>query len=219
MAVSVTFPDNPDSNWENACKMIQKMKKTRGEVLTRINCIQASPNYIDNTPPPTYEEAISTDPTSPKTYTELATALNNLEIENCNTTSQIIYTHDNVKMYVISPTGEVVSRSEPETLNIVLVQTVDNAKPKAFLHIGDFVYPLVPGVSPCYRTEYGAFILPDVHRPGFCIGLILPADADDDVYELLENILHGIVNQSPIRRASRSVSTKISQGIVTGNLT
>lgn len=32
-----------------------------------------------------------------------------------------------------------------------------------FLQIGSWVYPLVPGVSPCYRTNYGAFILPDLH--------------------------------------------------------
>lgn len=41
-----------------------------------------------------------------------------------------------------------------------------------FLQIGDWIYPLVPGVSPCFHTEYGAFILPDLHSdvPGkhFC---------------------------------------------------
>lgn len=35
--------------------------------------------------------------------------------------------------------------------------------PRAILQIGDWVYPLIPGVSPCYRTEYGAFILPNFY--------------------------------------------------------
>lgn len=91
------------------------------------------------------------------------------------------------------------------------------------MQIGDFIYPLVAGVSPCYRTDYGAFILPDVHndKPEYSIGLILPSDADADVYELLENILHGIVNQSPItleQRKTRSLSGTISNGLVNGKI-
>lgn len=39
----------------------------------------------------------------------------------------------------------------------------EGTTPTAYLQIGSWVYPLVPGVSPCYRTNYGAFILPDVH--------------------------------------------------------
>lgn len=95
----------------------------------------------------------------------------------------------------------------------------DLTKPKAFLSVGEFVYPLVPGVSPCYRTNYGAFILPDVHKeqPGYSIGLILPSDADADVYELLENILHGIVNETPLQRPRSTFSKNVSQGLVTGN--
>lgn len=46
-------------------------------------------------------------------------------------------------------------------LNIFL-GTEPNA-PSAVLQIGSFVYPLVPGVSPCYRTNYGAFILPNLN--------------------------------------------------------
>lgn len=39
----------------------------------------------------------------------------------------------------------------------------DGQNPITFLQVGQWVYPLVPGVSPCYRTDYGAYILPDVH--------------------------------------------------------
>jgi hypothetical protein len=36
-------------------------------------------------------------------------------------------------------------------------------KSRAFLQVGSWIYPLVPGVSPCYRTEHNIFVLPDVH--------------------------------------------------------
>lgn len=97
--------------------------------------------------------------------------------------------------------------------------------PKAFLQIGDWVYPLVAGVSPCYRTDYGAFILPDVYspEPGYSIGIILPSDADADVYELLENILHGIVSQTvpeihPRGRRESSISETISNSLINGSI-
>lgn len=118
----ITFPENPDQNWDDACRMIQKMKKTRGEVLTRINCIQASPDYLKQIPPPpTYEEAMASSSTRPQTYNELANALNNIEATSYSKNAEIIYTHDNVKMYYIAPDGNVLSTSEPQTLNILLV--------------------------------------------------------------------------------------------------
>lgn len=99
-----------------------------------------------------------------------------------------------------------------------------------FLQVGDWVYPLVPGVSPCFHTEYGAFILPDVHAevPGSSVGIILPPNEDKEVFELLEDILHGVVGEKPTaivfqeeragrERRATGVSGIISRGIVTGN--
>lgn len=51
----------------------------------------------------------------------------------------------------------------------------------------------------------------------------MPEDADSDVYDLLESILHGIVNQTPSlqrtleeQRAEQNVGETISQKLVTG---
>lgn len=121
--IPVTFPDNPDLQWENMCNMIQKMKKTRGEVLTRINCLQSSPNYVNDVPPPTYEEVIANEASTVKTYNELAVALSNIEITDYEGNAEIIYTHDNVQIYFISPGGEVLSTCDPQTLNIVLLES------------------------------------------------------------------------------------------------
>lgn len=64
-----------------------------------------------------------------------------------------------------------------------------------YLQVGSWVYPLIPGISPVFRSDYGAFILPDVHSEieGAAVGIILPANADKSVYELLNSILLGVV--------------------------
>lgn len=113
--------------------MIQKMKKTRAEVLTRINSIQSSDTFEPREPPPSYDEAMAScssassttsSNSAPRTYKELATALENLNVESqslYNHTS-IIYTHDNVRLYMISPTGQVLSTTGPETLTIAAIE-------------------------------------------------------------------------------------------------
>lgn len=101
------------------------------------------------------------------------------------------------------------------------------------------IYPLFPGVSPCFRTEYGAFIFPDIESdvPGAAFGIrIVSLPADEIVLEILEAILHGVVRQqasdvfpqaSPIfpqagfeestqLRTRRYASDRISQNIIQG---
>nr|CAH7720543.1 unnamed protein product [Callosobruchus chinensis] len=202
--VQVQYPENPDPTWEKACSMIQKIKKTRAEVLTRINTLQGSSNFVPSETleePPSYDEAIATSSSSssdvPRTYKDLATALNELSIDpNQMMEEDVIYCYDGVRIYFISPNGEVLSTQEPQLLKISMVQGDEPNAPKAILQVGNFVYPLVPGVSPCYRTNYGAFILPDVHAstPGSSVGIILPSDADSEVFDLLESILYGIIS-------------------------
>ncbi|KAJ8952901.1 hypothetical protein NQ318_006518 [Aromia moschata] len=127
LAVQVQCPNNPDFTWEKACVMIQKIKKTRAEVLTRIAAIQRSTNFVpDASPedPPSYEEAVASSSVvneSPKTYKDLATALNELSIDpNQSMAEEIICIHQNVRLYFISPNGEVLSTQQPQTLKISL---------------------------------------------------------------------------------------------------
>lgn len=85
-----------------------------------------------------------------------------------------------------------------------------------------FIYPLIPGVSPCYRTEYGAFIIPDLTSEyGRTIGLVVPPEADDIVLEIFIAFLHGIVSQGGavrfgIPREKRSTSATVSANIIKG---
>ena len=95
-----------------------------------------------------------------------------------------------------------------------------------------FIYPLVPGVSPCFRTDYGAFVLPDLQsNDGSAIGLIIgPPAADEIVLEILISLLHGVVKENGtvefgdqmkaggtvLPRSRRSVSDSVSSNIVSG---
>lgn len=225
LSVVITCPESPDDKWVAACQMVQKMKQTRGELLARINSITSSPGYRHEEPPPTYDDATSSTNSSVFTYTQLAEALDNMQEVNPQGPAEILFTHDNVLLYFISADGIVISTSEPQTLNIALVYGDEETPPKAFLQIGNWTYPLVPGVSPCYRTEYRAFIFPDVHSDieGSTVAFILPEEADQIVLELLESLLHGVVKQIGQRddqlvlsRARREQRSATADTILTG---
>lgn len=252
LSIPVTCPETTDSTWGEACQMIQKLKRTRGEVLTRITCIQNSSDFISHhcPPPPSYDEAMSMSLSStnssvsgevPRTYNELAAALQNLYIEpGVAAVPEVVLSVDYARLYFISPDGTVVSASEPETLTISIINydstptSSNRAVSEAFIQVGDWVYPLIPGVSPCVRTEYGAFIVPDVNSPvpGSSVGIIIPEQSYETVYDLLENILHGIVNTTAPedRRKRRDIrplvptqpavpgpaGNKVSSAILTG---
>ncbi|ERL84825.1 hypothetical protein D910_02249 [Dendroctonus ponderosae] len=223
LSIPLQNPENSDATWEKVCAMVQKIKRLRAEMLTRFNDIKTQD---DIEPPPTYDEAMSSLNTS-------GAALNGLSVEpNPHLHEELVYSHPGVRLYFISPRGEVVSTCKPQLMKIYLLEGTSGSSntPKAILQIGDWIYPLVPGASPCYKTDYGAFIIPDIHSdvPGSSVGIILPSDAAADVFDLLESILHGIITQETeqalfeekLRRAdidhSSTRSWAVSQEIIKG---
>lgn len=102
--------------------MIQKMKKTRAEVLNRINTLNRQNDFTPEDPP-SYEEAIANNSKLPQTYSELAAALNDMQVQQTNSEvdAKVIYVHDDVRLYFISPDGSVTQTSEAETLTIALL--------------------------------------------------------------------------------------------------
>lgn len=93
-----------------------------------------------------------------------------------------------------------------------------------------FIYPLIPGVSPCFRTKFNAYILPDLQsNDGSAIGLMIPAEFDPIVLDILISILKGVVKDDgqvefgdfthighEASRSRRSTGDKVSENIVTG---
>ncbi|XP_044734878.1 protein spartin isoform X2 [Chrysoperla carnea] len=253
--IHVECPEKTDETWVEACGMIQKMKRTRAEIIKRIASIQSSTEQQPSTsgtvatkvatpadPPPSYEEAVSeSSSATPHTYSELASALENLKIEPTATDTRelaLVYAQDNVRVYFISPDGTVVSFNNLETLNIyVAVGEKKNPNdPDGFMEINEWIYPLIPAVSPCFKSEFGALIVPDTNAPatGSAIGIVLPPDADiEALLSLLDDIIHGVVSAdipvlpipysaAPKSRSRRELprnpfySNTISNGIVNG---
>lgn len=88
-----------------------------------------------------------------------------------------------------------------------------------------WVYPLIPGVSPCYRTEYGAFIFPDLEmNDGNAVGIVLPEGPDEIILEILVELLQGVMKKggviefgdAEVPRTRRNVPLRVSESIVKG---
>ncbi|PSN45011.1 hypothetical protein C0J52_11638 [Blattella germanica] len=216
LSIPMKCPSDPDISWEKASVMIQKMKKTRKEILCRLSDAQVTsePSVVS---PPSYEEAMAcprsgdnslTDPIV--TYNDLGLALQNLKVETGAQAAKILYTQENVRLYFISLDGSESPSPVPEILRIVELEDDDSSgdKPRAYLQVGGWIYPLVPGVSPCYQSDRTTFIFPDVHS----------SVEDDSVCELLNDILQGIVSKTPVAYGapSRSTGYRYSRGIVKG---
>lgn len=92
-----------------------------------------------------------------------------------------------------------------------------------------FIYPLIPGVTPCLRTKFDAFILPDLQsNDGSAIGLFIPPEFDEIFLDFLTAILNGKVKEDgtvefgdfttlgdDASRFRRSTGDKVSENIVT----
>ncbi len=140
---------------------------------------------------------------------------------------QIIKTSDSVhiEMAELAEISPDKSDNSENTEDFVLVE--DEEKENGVERVDpSFIYPLVPGVSPCLllRTEYGAFILPDLQSTdGGAIGLMVPPEADEIVLEIMIAFLNGVVKESGAvefgdlaRQPRSSISDAVSSNIVKG---
>jgi len=77
---------------------------------------------------------------------------------------------DGVQLYYITPEGYVSAPSYPSSLSIYLLtdgrdgaaSATNCETPPAFLQVGDWIYPLLPGQSPVLQSNWGSYIFPDV---------------------------------------------------------
>ncbi|KAH8294822.1 hypothetical protein KR018_003374, partial [Drosophila ironensis] len=122
----------------------------------------------------------------PKTYRELAEGLRELLAARDSHAQLDELFRAQVKLYRIEATGPVATISGASTMSLVMCTvggrwdhlcgiyfiqcTMPDEEPGMI-----WLYPLVPSITNCYRTEYGAFIFPDMEcpQPGNAFGLIL----------------------------------------------
>lgn len=99
-------------------------------------------------------------------------------------------------------------------MNTFCLGTNINNTPRCFLCIEDIYYPLVRNTSPCLRTDYGAFMFPDIENKSSTIGILVPSENLEIFTDILEDIL-----QKSLRKASGTAREKghqISEHIIKG---
>lgn len=126
------------------CHLLFKLKATRSEILAKINHLKAKRN----------------DEASLVIYNQLITALRDFNKNNLASNISIIYSNDKSKFYYISPDGIVRPAEGYRKLKIF---KDEDGTSNIFLQAGNWMYPLIPDVSPWYKTEYNGFFFPDIH--------------------------------------------------------
>ncbi|KAK3576396.1 hypothetical protein CHS0354_026729 [Potamilus streckersoni] len=174
------------------------MTKTKMQIQYRLEALEPStctaprvpsaPSLFTIDEPPSYEEATSCPESimSDTDYSSLGDSImTDRTHSNQNLTAnarEIFCIPDGMQIFFITPEGYVSAPSYPSSLQIFqfLDQPTSGAsnieQPRAFLRIGEWYYPLVPGSSPVLHATNGAYIFPDVTapQPGFFVGLMVP---------------------------------------------
>ncbi|BFZ24635.1 hypothetical protein BsWGS_27674 [Bradybaena similaris] len=96
--------------------------------------------------------------------------------------TEVFIIPDTVLMFNISAGGTVTATSKQQTLHVVKFdhgfKKLSNGAfiPPAFLQVGDWLYPLMPGLSPALITKYRTYIFPDVlsEEEGAAVAIVLP---------------------------------------------
>merc|ERR1712110_1152865 len=101
---------------------------------------------------------------------------------------------DSVHIFFITASGKVSTFSEPSTLRIFRFKETSEGETNAFIQVGGWTHPLLPGASPVLEAGNGAFMFPDVYGDdGSCVGLVLaddtPFNADGEAQSQLTVIL------------------------------
>ena len=174
---ALTLPlGNAGTEQANVDKMVAKMQHSRSQIQGRVETLiktDAGVAYAVDNPPPSYE--IATTPTSSEfdMLMEESLMLDRVadqgEIPMGASAQELFKINDGVQIYFITPEGYVSAPSYPASLAIyrfsdqVCGASNGTVTPPAFLKIGDWTYPLVPGHSPVLHANWGSYVFPDTN--------------------------------------------------------
>ncbi|XP_013782172.1 spartin-like [Limulus polyphemus] len=241
--------------WNDARKMQQKMRQTISEVESRIRVLTKLPqpsslSLVSEDNLPSYEEACPLVPvSSPSTNIsknhdisdvsislsesmldgELGEVADDIQVE-AERAEELFSIPGGVQLFCVSPEGYVSVPSSPTCLYIykftASASGQASTRPPAWLQIGNWSYPLLPGKSPVLHSGFGAFMFPDVtsREQKAAVGVILPGELDPKERIRFEQILSELTvfEEEPKSKLFKTVSEeerlshKISRGIVAG---
>ncbi|KAF0767366.1 protein spartin [Aphis craccivora] len=230
-SVPLTRPTDLSLEWTEVENILQYLKTEKKEILNRILQLQrdsGSNMAVECRPvqsPPSYQEATRSDEEQssasetlepPVSYNQLSAMLSDLRMDIEQSSMAILLVScDNSQVFFIADDGQVTSPSEKSNVKIFMLEGINSeSQQRYFLCIEDIYYPLVANSSPCLRTEYGAFVFPDIENRNSAIGVLVPPEH----LELFTDVLEGVLKKS-LRKQSGKAREKghnISAHIVKG---
>jgi len=218
----IDLPGSLREDLDKLHKMRTKMLRTRQEIVFRMRelqssaeaatdareaatAISASADADGGAPPPTYEQATGAVPSNALI---------------------LFYIPDEVNIFYINAKGQVTRPYPPSSLYLYKFsdeQDVAETAAPAFLQVGTWVYPLVPGRSPVLQSRSGSFMFPDLDESisGNAVGLILPPQVTEDQragFESLLNQLTSLVQKENLSDYDEyiRVSGQVAEGMTQG---
>lgn len=161
--------DHPDkaqasrmgSKMEKLSVNLSKAQKRVDELLafSRNNATSRNSLRTPAEPPPSYNASMAQQYRPPMSSAGAASAMADAKL--------LFFVEGGVQIYFISNDGNVSAPSYPSSLAVY--QFLDEGayqatadSPPAFLQVGDWIYPLMPSISPALHADWGAYIFPDV---------------------------------------------------------
>ncbi|VDM42880.1 unnamed protein product [Toxocara canis] len=101
---------------------------------------------------------------------------------------------DGVQLFIIEG-DETTVPTYPCPLQIfqfnAQTQTSADVHAEAFMKVGPWVYPLIPGKTPVLKNDVGAYVVPNptADHPNMFVGIMLPSDLDEQMKEDFFNYL------------------------------
>ena len=159
-------------NQEHVQQMVQKMEHSKAQIQGRVETLintDAGVAYALDDPPPSYE--VATTPTSSDFDMLLEESLvadqvsaGGIPVEA--SARELFSIADGVQIYFITPEGYVSAPSYPSGLGIYkFSDQMPRGNAPAFLKVGEWTYPLVPGCSPVLHADWGSYVFPDTDGP------------------------------------------------------
>lgn len=254
LAVVVEPPDVLDDTWTEGLQLVQKMKGARQEILARVSAVNKNLEKSSETSAPIEVNAVQTRPRTYAELAEALRQLKHTQMSSANVLDLLFSCDDvkfyrikatgEVTTESESSTLRVVRMEKDDerrldsTIFLQVIRTsqatrIEDAEEPLLEVAGpsmeeqedtSWIYPIISGVSPCYRTDYGALIFPDLeHSDGSAIGLVIGApEADEIVLEILTTALHGVMKKGGViefddlRQPQRRVSGTVSESLVKG---
>src|SRR6218665_160149 len=140
---------------------LSKAQRRVDELLAfnRNNVSAMNSSRTASEPPPSYNAAMAQQYRPPMSSASASSAMTDAKL--------LLFIEGGVQIYFISNDGNVSAPSYPSSLAVYqflderACQTTADSPP-AFLQVGDWIYPLMPSVSPALHADWGAYIFPDV---------------------------------------------------------